>query len=149
MAAVPAGLGNGTTAPGEQQNQPQHAPLPAAWQEVLTPSSPTAKARWQGAGRVLRNSIHLSQRLTTLRDLLGTTAYIDWQQLDHFKPLGSGSFADVSRCSFRPLLDGGDQLAAASRVVACKQIRTELLGDPQEVANFVQEVKLLRKLNHK
>ncbi|GAB4820768.1 hypothetical protein N2152v2_007814 [Parachlorella kessleri] len=149
MAAVPAA--NGTAAaPGEQQQQqvPQHAPLPAAWQEVLTPSSPTAKARWQGASKVVRSSLRLSQRLTTLRDLLGSSAYVDWQQLEHIKPLGSGSFADVSKCSFRPLLEGG-QLADAPKVVACKQIRTELLGDPQEVANFVQEVKLLRKLNHK
>lgn len=37
----------------------------------------------------------------------------------------------------------------AARQVAVKEIKTELLNDPVEVRQFVEEVKLLRKLKHK
>jgi hypothetical protein len=108
----------------------------------------SAAARWQGAGRAVCNAVRLSQRLTTLRDQLGDSAFVEWQQLDTLKHLGQGSFAEVSACRFRPSKDDPWQLAVP-RVVARKQSRTELLGDPAEVATFVDEVKLLRKLKHK
>ena len=62
-------------------------------------------------------------------------------RLQVLKHLGRGSSANVMQCSFSSM--------AGKQMVAKKQIRTELLGDPQEVKTFLAEVKLLRTLNHK
>ncbi len=75
------------------------------------------------------------------RAQLGALDAWNWHQLEIVKHLGRGSSATVVQCSFSSL--------AGKQMVAKKQIRTELLGDPQEVKIFLAEVKLLRTLNHK
>jgi hypothetical protein len=111
-------------------------------------NSTSAVLKWQGAGKAVSSGIRLSQQLTTLRDQLGGSAFVDWQQLKTLRHLGQGSFAEVGLCSFQPSKSGALE-PAIPEVVAVKQIRTELLGDSAEVATFVEEVKLLRKLKHK
>lgn len=82
--------------------------------------------------------------LTTLRDLMDSSTYVDSHQLKLVRQLGAGAFATVALYEYTPA--GG---SGATRLVAVKQMRTELLDDPAEVKTFVKEVELLRKLRHK
>ena len=90
-------------------------------------------------------SYTLSDRLAALRaELVASGAYVDWQDLEEMCIVGKGTFSIVTKCTYTP-----QQSTSRQRVVAVKQIRTELLNNPREVATFLEEVKLLRKLNYK
>ncbi|GAB4820884.1 hypothetical protein N2152v2_007930 [Parachlorella kessleri] len=122
---------------GASAGLPPHlkAVAPAGKRSLRSPRSVHASAA----------SYTLSERLTALRaELVASGAYVDWQDLEEMCIVGKGTFSIVTKCKYEPQQSGGRQ-----RVVAVKQIRTELLNNPREVATFLEEVKLLRKLNYK
>lgn len=97
-----------------------------------------AKANWSKAKGVL-HKVQASEGFVTLRDRVGD-AFIDQTQLAVVKRLGEGAFATV---------DLAELTTRAKQLVAVKTIKPELLADETELANFIGEVKLFRKLKHK
>ena len=83
---------------------------------AATAGEPSGLSRFQASGRAVLAGVRVSSRLHSLRDLLGSEAYVDWRSLKTLRPLGQGAFATVSQVSFTTP-------AGAQQVVAKKQIR--------------------------
>ncbi|PRW56224.1 Dual specificity kinase shkE [Chlorella sorokiniana] len=124
----------------------------------LPPLPPTSN--WAGAKSVL-TAVKATGRFQTLRDLIGTDAYIEPSRLELVKALGEGAFAKVQLARLLPAEGaasgtdgsgggkGGSGARQPGRQVAVKTLRHELLEDPGQVQLFVKEVALLRKLRNR
>lgn len=148
--AIPGQMADGTASSGGcgSNGGSQATRLPP-----LPPSS-----NWSGAKSVLA-AVKAANRFQTLRDLIGTDAYIEPSRLELVKALGEGAFAKVQLACLLPAEDAGSGMNGGSgsgkngggaqqpgRQVAVKTLRQELLEDPDQVQLFVKEVALLRKL---
>lgn len=161
-----------SSAAGPGATSPDPRPLP------LTPATSGSTADESKLGRSIsgnRNSsgwnsarnvltvVKTTNKFTTLRDLIGTDAYIEPARLRVGKALGEGAFAKVARAELWPEGEtprtstggaagggnGGSTAGRGPQVVAVKTLRQELLTDPAQVELFVKEVSLMRKLKHR
>ncbi|KAK9918987.1 hypothetical protein WJX75_008520 [Coccomyxa subellipsoidea] len=100
-----------------------------------------AEARWKWALAKVKRGLMLSSRLDTLRDMT-EDSHIDPSSLLKVKDLGEGAFATVDLCKYKTPT-GGEVL------VAVKRLRPSIIKNKEELHNFVEETKLLRKLQHR
>lgn len=78
----------------------------------------------------------------TLRDMSGDSE-VKPEQLQTVRVIGQGAFATVEECT---LLNPDGTFG---RTVAVKKLKPEILAHEEDLAAFVKEVALLRKLHHK
>ncbi|CAL8471285.1 g10827 [Coccomyxa elongata] len=100
-----------------------------------------AEARWRWALARVKRGLMLSNKLDTLRDMT-VDSHIEPSSLTKVRDLGGGAFATVELCKYRPPT-GGETL------VAVKRLRPSIIKNKEELHNFVEETKLLRKLQHR
>ena len=126
------------------QPEPAAATSPAAV-EPSTRGDPDAVAEhkprdgsslWKSA-RKATTSVAVARGFKTLRDHVGE-GYLSRRELQPVKVLGRGAFATVSLAKLGP----------SGQLVAVKTLLPEALASEGDLAAFLQETKLLRKLMH-
>lgn len=128
--------------PGQSpKSQPgaEHAPAAAASDPAADGGTANGAAaasdlarpsQWKNARGVL-TAVRAAGRFATLRDLIGTDAYIEPGRLKLLKALGEGAFAHVQHAQLRP--EGASEKDDSRlRDVAVKTLRQELLQDPDQ-----------------
>lgn len=106
------------------------------------PSRPSSAAHWGIAKQSVKHGIKMSSGFATLRDM-GDTTDITLAELKPVRKLGEGAFAVVEEADYVPTTGG------AKRRVAVKKLKPEVIRSEADVASFIAEIKLLRKLYHK
>jgi serine/threonine protein kinase len=103
------------------------------------------KNNWSKAKGVL-HAVRASEQFSTIRDRIGDS-YIAKERLRVLKPLGQGAFATVELAELAA--EGAGSRAAKPKQVAVKTLKPELLEKQGELDIFLDEIKLLRKMQHR
>ena len=126
-----------------EASDPPDGPPSASLSSASAAGGGGGGGHWSTAANVFKG-IQVAAKFDTLRDMVGPEAYVSQANLRNIRPLGRGAFAEVTLAALPPEGKEGEE-----RRVAVKTLHKNLLEDPDEVALFLKEVKLLRKLKHR
>jgi len=106
------------------------------------PPSTHGQELWQHAKEKIMTFVDFSMGFHTLRDMTGNHT-LDPRKLKLICRLGKGSFGVVDKYSY---VESPDQEHHLN--LAIKTLNPELCGDSREVREFLEELRLMKKLDH-
>ncbi|PNH04196.1 putative serine/threonine-protein kinase, partial [Tetrabaena socialis] len=134
-----AALQCSTPEPGLATSPDSAQPSPAASGKLRT---------FKDVGKAVVTSIKASQGFNTLRDMGGSNGVMI-SELKTVRKLGEGAFAVVEEAEYRPTNGSMNGEKTSGRRVAVKKLKPEVVRHEADLASFIAESALLRKLQNK
>eukprot|EP00192_Tetraselmis_astigmatica_P012904 CAMPEP_0117648470 /NCGR_PEP_ID=MMETSP0804-20121206/421_1 /TAXON_ID=1074897 /ORGANISM="Tetraselmis astigmatica, Strain CCMP880" /LENGTH=404 /DNA_ID=CAMNT_0005454073 /DNA_START=692 /DNA_END=1906 /DNA_ORIENTATION=- len=113
---------------------------PAASKSDISATSSSGQVLWHHAKEKVMHYVDFSMGFHTLRDMTGNHT-LDPRKLKLICRLGKGSFGVVDKYAYQ----SDDNVV---QFLAIKTLNPELCGDTREVKEFLEELKLMKKLFH-